>query len=104
MNRDKVFDLSFHINRMAESAALMAASDGMEAPSELVNAELLRPQVISSMLSAIRTFSEACPEHQGEIKLTLLSHWHNGHACLETHASPMPPRPQQPVKVQVTLP
>lgn len=101
VNRDKVFDLTFHINRMAESAALMAAKDAIEAPYELVNAEALRPRVISSMKSAIQAFTQACPEHQGEVKLTLLSHWQNGHACLETHASPMPSRPKLPIKVQV---
>eukprot|EP00892_Ulva_mutabilis_P003473 jgi/Ulvmu1/1498/UM011_0228.1 len=101
VNRTKVFDLTFHINRLAESAALMGKSDNCNAPSALTNVETLRPMVIDSMNSAIHAFEQASEAHDGEIKLTLLSHWQDGQPCLETHASPMPGRPRAPVKVQV---
>lgn len=101
MNRSKVFDLTFHIKRLAESAALMAQDDNCKAPPELTDVKLLRPMILDSMNSAIRAFEQASGENNGEIKLTVLSHWQNGQPCLETHACALPARPQAPVKVQV---
>jgi hypothetical protein len=104
VNRTNVFDLGFHINRLAESATLMSQEASTPAPAEMQNAENLRPLVLQSLRSAIYCIPEEEAANQGELKLTVLAHWENGEPAVDVHVEPLPPRPVAPVKVQVCLP
>jgi hypothetical protein len=111
VNRTSVFDLTFHINRLAETARLMAqapAQPGVDQPSEkwtseLLSADSLRPLVIRTLRSAISQYERLHPEDRGDLKLTVLTHAEDGNAKVCAHVSPLPPRPQQPVKIQVRM-
>ena len=109
-----MFDLTFHINRLAETARLMSeqpgdAIDGTNSasstkarlPEALLSADRLRPLVVQALQSAISHFEDACPEHTGELKLTVLTHGEGERPNVCAHVSPLPPRPPPPVKVQV---
>lgn len=114
VHRTTVFDLTFHVNRLAETARLMCEQptqsiDGSNGssnarthlPEELLSAETLRPLVVQALRSAIGHFETACPQHEGELKLTVLTHGEGDRPNVCAHVSPLPPRPAPPVKVQV---
>lgn len=103
VNRTNVFDLSFHINRLAETATLMTQQAAAPAPPEIQDAGMLRPLVLQTLQSAISSVPEEEEGQLGELKLTLLAHWEDGVPAVEAHVEPMPPRPVAPVKVQVCL-
>ena len=150
VGRTSVFELSFHINRLAESCRLMLQAEAdvslrmcalalpvtcclhctstsspggpaarvQAAPSllqktegvdssqllkqhqSITEAARLRLDVIASLHTAVDAFLEAHPQHQGELKLTVLVTW-QGRQEVHTHVAALPPRPQPPVKAQV---
>eukprot|EP00891_Asterochloris_glomerata_P004588 jgi/Astpho2/4588/Aster-x1219 len=93
VGRTSVFELSFHINRLAESCQLMLQAEADAVPSLLQKTEAvdssrllkqhqsiteaarLRPDVVASLHTAVDAFLEAHPQHQGELKLTVLITW-----------------------------
>lgn len=127
MNVTSVFELSFHIERLAESARLMQAAAAADsstatstAPAALLSADTLRPLVLTSMRAAVAAYHAAQPalragaasagvnggaaDGSGELKVTILSHWEHGEAQVDTHVQALGARPAWPVKVQVCIP
>ena len=66
----------------------------------ITEAARLRPDVVASLHTAVDAFLEAHPQHQGELKLTVLITWRDRQE-VHTHVAALPPRPQPPVKAQV---
>ncbi|KAL0032443.1 hypothetical protein WJX77_000991 [Trebouxia sp. C0004] len=107
VNRDAVFELDAHIKRLASSCQQMLENDakaGGQHPSEelnkLADAANLRPHVIASLAAAVQAFRQESPQHEGELKLTVLISWESGQSVIQSHAAALPDRPQPPVKVQ----
>ncbi|PSC76550.1 class IV [Micractinium conductrix] len=82
------FELGFHINRLASSAALMmqadAAAAGTQAAgppaapaaaAEAADAARLRPRVLAALRAAVRAYRAATAHSDGELKLTVLVTW-----------------------------
>ncbi|KAL3147899.1 hypothetical protein ABBQ32_002614 [Trebouxia sp. C0010 RCD-2024] len=67
---------------------------------QLSDASQLRPRVISSLKAAVHQFRQASPQHEGELKLTVLVTWETGKGIIHSHVAALPPRPKPPVKVQ----
>lgn len=104
VNQKSVFELSFHVQRLAETARLMsndANGAGAPVPEELVNVELLRPKALATLKAAIQSFEDAHANHDGEMRLTMLTHWEDGKPNIAAHVSAMPARARPPIKVQV---
>jgi branched-subunit amino acid aminotransferase/4-amino-4-deoxychorismate lyase len=100
-----IFEFEAHVERMAQSAALMLEPEDGRYPS-LTRASLLRPRMKSCMANCILSFQEKYPQHRGELKLTLLADWKEsegveGDFILMCHATPLPPIPLSPVVVEV---
>lgn len=82
---DTVFELSFHVRRLAESATLMINADEQAGqPAALTATQRqqvgdeawLRPRVVDAMRAALHRFRALHGEAQGqELKLTLLLTW-----------------------------
>ncbi|KAA6428270.1 MAG: aminotransferase class [Trebouxia sp. A1-2] len=107
VNRDAVFELDAHIKRLASSCQQMLENDakaGGQHPSEELNklsdAADLRPHVIASLTAAVQAFRQDSPQHEGELKLTVLISWESGQRLIQSHVAALPDRPQPPVKVQ----
>lgn len=109
-----VFELSFHIQRLATSSAIMLESDVAEGKPgahesrqchlEAVTVTSLRPRVRRSMQKAVAAYREASDDRNGEVKLTVLVTWAAGaeHGVqVLVHATSMPPAPTPPIKVQI---
>lgn len=135
MGCTSVFELSFHIERLASSALLMLEADAREGrpgAAALLSAHAgtagdagwLRPRVLASLRAAVAAFrgqlgavASGCSSipaaaaaavtasniqrQEEELKLTVLVTWDNQHVDVWTHVSPLPRRPQPPVKVSV---
>ena len=56
---------------------------------------------METLNAAIASFDEKHSDHSGELKMTMLTHWASGQATICAHIAPLPPRPPQPVKIQV---
>lgn len=107
VNRDAVFELDAHIKRLASSCQQMLENDakaGGQHPSEELNklsdAAHLRPHVMASLAAAVQAFRQGSPQHEGELKLTVLISWESGQSVIHSHVAALPDRPQPPVKVQ----
>ncbi|KAL0055823.1 hypothetical protein WJX82_004738 [Trebouxia sp. C0006] len=107
VNRDAVFELDAHIKRLASSCQQMLDNDakaGDQHPSEELNklsdATHLRPRVVASLAAAVQAFRQDSPQHEGELKLTVLISWESGQSVIQSHVAALPDRPQPPVKVQ----
>ena len=102
-----VYEFSRHVQRTAESAALMLPGDCPEpaggrglSRADVVEPALLRPHIEHSLRAAAGCFRENRPDHAGELRLTVL-------VALEgqagprvwAHVGPLPPRPARPVRV-----
>ncbi|KAL3130478.1 hypothetical protein ABBQ38_008295 [Trebouxia sp. C0009 RCD-2024] len=105
--QDKVFELTAHINRLASSCQQMLQHDSQEdgkqhsaEVDQLSDASQLRPRVVSSLKAAVQQFRQASPQHEGELKLTVLVTWETGKGVIHSHVAALPPRPKPPVKVQ----
>ena len=114
VHRTSVFDLTFHINRLAETARLMcdqsakspdgahgASTTTTRLPEALLSGERLRPLVVQALRTAISHFEAQNSGHNGELKLTVLTHGAGDRPNVCAHVSLLPPRPAPPVKVQV---
>ena len=102
-----VYEFTRHVQRTAESAALMLPGDRPEpaaggglSRADVVEPALLRPHMEHSLRAAAGCFRENRPDHAGELRLTVL-------VALEgpagprvwSHVGPLPPRPARPVRV-----
>ena len=102
-----VYEFSQHVKRTADSVALMlkdgalaGATGGALSRDDAVEPALLRPHVEASLRAAAGCFRENWPDHDGELRLTVL-------VALEgpidqrvwAHVGPLPPRPERPVRV-----
>jgi branched-subunit amino acid aminotransferase/4-amino-4-deoxychorismate lyase len=103
-----VFQLSFHLDRLASSAALMASADaaaaaaaGAPPPPPPPPADALRPAVLRSMRAAVEGFRAAGGDPAAELKLTTLVTWGAGGWAAATHAQPLGGRPTPPVRALV---
>lgn len=102
-----VFELSFHIDRLATSSRLMIEADkeSGSAPHvshpSLTDAGALRPRLLSSLRQAISAFRSAADDTSSELKITILITWDAADFHIYTHVSSLGPRPSPPVKVQV---
>ncbi|KAK9811374.1 hypothetical protein WJX72_002754 [[Myrmecia] bisecta] len=103
-----VFELSFHLERLASSTRLMIQSDHKEQAhavlqqhAELVDATLLRPKLLETVRAGIAAFCSRCPGFKGELKLTVLVTWHEAGHDIFCHVAALPDRPAPPVKTQV---
>jgi hypothetical protein len=67
----------------------------------LCSADKLRPLVLDTLNAAISAFKGARGDHQGEFKLTVLTHWGDGKPHVAAHVAAMPARPLPPIIVQV---
>ncbi|KAI3436073.1 hypothetical protein D9Q98_002131 [Chlorella vulgaris] len=83
---DAVLELSFHIERLANTAKLMIMADEESAalhseaaaPAALPTAadpELLRPRVLAAMRAAVQGYRSATGDAAGEVRLTVLVTW-----------------------------
>jgi len=102
-----IFELSFHISRLAQSCRLMMAETGIADVNSghacLVDPTALRPLVIESVRAAFRKYQDMHPAYQGELRPTVLITWaENGSYEIVTHVGPLPPRPQHPIMVQIS--
>ena len=70
-------------------------------PAWLQDAEELRSPVLRCIAAAKLAFDGTQPGHAGELKITVLTQWSQGQPSIFAHVAPLPPRPQQPVKIQV---
>jgi thiol oxidase len=106
-----VFELSFHIDRLATSARLMMAADEAEGRpgtagaarrhAALADPAALRPAVLRSLRAALTAFRAANGGAPAEAKLTVLVTWGPEGGQVSTHAQDLGPRPPPPVKVVV---
>ena len=121
-----VFELSFHIHRLATSAKLMLDSDVQEGQSgaeeirhqyaDALHEEAIRPRIIAALQHAITAYYSSGEKlhNNNEVKLTILISWPNGNntnssisnstmllPTVQTHASAMGPPPPPPIKVHV---
>lgn len=106
-----IFELSFHIERLATSARLMMQADEEQgrpdAPhlrrqhAALTDATSLRPAVLSSLRAAMSAYRSASGDGAGELKLTVLLTWGVDGSDVATHAQPLGACAAPPIKVQV---
>lgn len=91
-----VFELGFHIDRLASSALLMMEADAQAAAAAaggasggpppalppaaaaVANPAQLRPRVLAAMRAAVRGYRAATGDASGELKLTVLVCWPGG--------------------------
>ena len=103
VNVTNVLELSFHIERMADTARLMRSSSndvGVE-PTVLLSAGTLTPVLLATLRAAVIAFQEASQQKNQEMRLTMLSHWESGVPVVAAHVGPMPSRAKPPVKIQI---
>lgn len=100
-----VFELDFHVQRLAKSASLMLEGDGAAAPagSELeacCDAARLHTRIVDAWGECVRAMG---PSGAKELKLSALLSWDvaTGAAELRAHAAPLPSRPPHPVRAIV---
>lgn len=79
-----VFELSFHIKRLADSAALMMQADAAGTAGEggaaatakdAMDVGQLRPRLLASLRAAVQAYRAAAGEADGELRLTVLLTW-----------------------------
>lgn len=97
-----IFELRFHIQRLATSARLMLEAEGASNHESVTEDTLLAPKVMSSIQSAVQTYRQFSGDETSELKVTVLLTWNEtGASKVSTHISHMGPRPSRPVKAQV---
>eukprot|EP00873_Tetraselmis_striata_P004300 jgi/Tetstr1/424564/TSEL_015090.t1 len=102
-----IFELSFHISRLAESCRLMmqkeaGAAEVLSSHAPLLDPAALRPLVVDSVRAAILHYQCMHPQHKGELRPTVLITWQpDGTYEILSHVGPLPPRPSKPILVQI---
>ena len=109
-----VFELSFHLQRLARSATIMLDADvvdwkpgAIEAQQRNVTAvtiSALRPRVLRRMRDAVTAYRHLFGDANGELKLTVLVTWVDQgeqDVAVLVHATSMPPARSPPIKIQV---
>lgn len=111
---DSVFELTFHIERLASTAKLMMDADCQEGKPHarelaaehawLCDAAALRPHALRALGAAAATYRAATGDARSELKLTALLTWGPDPGCppdIYAHVSALPGRPPPPIKVVV---
>jgi branched-subunit amino acid aminotransferase/4-amino-4-deoxychorismate lyase len=97
---NKVFELSFHLNRIVESLLLMHETED-RSKEEHERLERLKLQLVESMKEGVHGFQSVYGDH-GELKITVLVTVANNIPQIRTHVMELGERARYPVKVMVT--
>ena len=97
---NKVFELSFHLNRIVESLLLMHETEDRN-KEEHQRLERLKCQLVESMKEGVHGFQSVYGDH-GELKITVLVTVSNNIPQIRTHVMELGERARYPVKVMVT--
>ena len=97
---NKVFELSFHLNRIVESLLLMHETEDRNT-EEHERLERLKFQLVESMKEGVHGFQSVYGDH-GELKITVLVTVSNNMPQIRTHVMELGERARHPVKVMVS--
>eukprot|EP01025_Chloroclados_australasicus_P050734 TRINITY_DN5870_c0_g1_i3.p1 TRINITY_DN5870_c0_g1~~TRINITY_DN5870_c0_g1_i3.p1 ORF type:complete len:314 (+),score=13.47 TRINITY_DN5870_c0_g1_i3:70-1011(+) len=122
VGRDKIFEFTFHINRLTESVRLMGQRgncDGdwcFDPPIQIIDPEKLRPLLIQALQAAANKYSDLYPWYMGELRIIVLITWGIAQENIKgvsgyqgrkqeydlfLHMEPLPAPPRHPIKVLV---
>eukprot|EP00455_Lapot_gusevi_P049928 TRINITY_DN7165_c0_g1_i1.p1 TRINITY_DN7165_c0_g1~~TRINITY_DN7165_c0_g1_i1.p1 ORF type:complete len:328 (-),score=62.69 TRINITY_DN7165_c0_g1_i1:161-1144(-) len=122
VNRNSIFEFSFHVNRLVESTVSMIQKESekeveLQELKTITSNETLRPVLLECLRTSFHKFDEVHPEHkQNELKVTILVTWHTPQALpsedqkvgsesitydIFTHLTLLGAIPRPPIKVQI---